>query len=47
MECHAGLARKFQNQMRRNQIAKLSENTELWMRLVWYFFFFTSAEWQS
>jgi len=26
---HAGLARKFRNQMRRNQIAKLSQNSEL------------------
>src|SRR5258708_4420829 len=26
---HAGLARKFGNQMRRNQIAKLSQNSEL------------------
>src|SRR4029077_1690167 len=26
---HAGLARKFWNQMRRNQIAKLSQNSEL------------------
>ena len=25
---HAGLARKFRNQMRRNQIANLSENAE-------------------
>ena len=25
---HTGLARKFRNQMQRNQIAKLSENTE-------------------
>ena len=25
---HTGIARKFRNQMRRNQIAKLSENTE-------------------
>ena len=25
---HTGLARKFRNQMQRNQIAKLSQNTE-------------------
>ena len=31
---HAGLARKFRNQMRRNEIAKLSENTEL--RCGWF-----------
>src|SRR5205823_8534345 len=26
---HAGLARKFRNKMRRNQVAKLSQNSEL------------------
>src|SRR6202011_3686793 len=36
---HAGLARKFWNQMRRNQIAKLSQNSELgcgWFGLSFY-----------
>jgi len=28
MEATTGIARKFRNPMRRNQIAKLSENTE-------------------
>jgi ribosomal protein S25 len=40
---HAGLARKLWNQMRRNQIAKLSQNSELGCG--WFvFLFFTFVE---
>ena len=39
MECHAGLACKFTDQMRRNEIAKLPEYTELgcgWFGILFY-----------